>query len=112
MSTSTYIDRLPPQDEERLRSLGQEPRELVYQNVLNLIRLLYPYADTHAVHRRLDEDTLLLVPRNGQWVEDEFGRGIRLDFGNIVPFAGLRCEVGKREGGGQGAAYAGEVGSE
>lgn len=49
-STSTYIDRLPPQDEERLRSLGQEPRKLVYQDVLNLIRLLYPYADTHAVH--------------------------------------------------------------
>ena len=49
-STSTYIDRLPPQDEEGLRSLGQEPRELVYQDVLDLIRLLYPYADAHAVH--------------------------------------------------------------
>ena len=49
-STSTYIDRLPPQDEEGLRSLGQEPRELVYQDVLDLIRLLYPYADSHAVH--------------------------------------------------------------
>jgi hypothetical protein len=48
--TSTYIDRLPPQDEERLRSLRQETRELVHQDVLDLIRLLYPYADTHTVH--------------------------------------------------------------
>lgn len=70
---STYIDRLPPQNEERLRSLRQEPRKLVHQDMLNLIRLLYPYAHTHAVHRRLDEDTFFLVSRHGQWVEDEFG---------------------------------------
>jgi len=70
---SAYIDRLPPQDEERLRSLRQESRELVHQDMLDFIRLLDPYADSHTIHRRLDEDTFFLVSRHGQWVEDEFG---------------------------------------
>lgn len=65
---STYLDRLPPQDEESLRSLRQESRELVHQNMLDLVRLLYPYAHTHTVDRRLDEDTFFLVSRDGQWV--------------------------------------------
>jgi hypothetical protein len=70
---STYIDRLPPQDKERLRSLRQEPRKLVHQDMLDLIRLFYPYADTHTVHRRLNKDTFFLVSRYSQRVEDELG---------------------------------------
>ena len=65
---STYLDRLPPQDEESLRSLRQESRKLVHQDMLDLVRLLYPYANTHTVHRGLDEDTFFLVSRYGQWV--------------------------------------------
>lgn len=91
----TYLDRLPPQNEERLRSLRQESRELVHQNVLNLVRLLYPYADAHTVDRGLDEDSLFLVSRHGKRVEDQLGRGASFDLGDIVSFTSLRSEVGQ-----------------
>ena len=67
----TYLDRLPPQNEEGLRSLRQEARELVHQDMLDLVRLFYPYANAHAVDRGFNKDTFFLVSRNGQWVEDE-----------------------------------------
>jgi hypothetical protein len=44
-----YWYRFPPQDEESLCSLRQESRELVDQDMLYLICLLYPNAHAHAV---------------------------------------------------------------
>jgi len=58
---TAHLYRLPPQNEKGLRSLGQEPRELVYKDVLDLIRLLYPYADSYTVDAWLDEHSLVLV---------------------------------------------------
>lgn len=45
----SYRDSFPSQYEERFRSLRQEPCKLVNKNVLNLIRLLYPYADPDTI---------------------------------------------------------------
>lgn len=111
-SAAAYIDRLPPQNEERLGSLRQEPRELVHEDVLDLVRLLYPYAHAHAVDRGLDEHALFLVSGHGQGVEDELGRGSRFDLGDIMSFGCLRGKVGQREGGGEGAADARQVWAE
>lgn len=64
-----YLDRFPPKDEEALRSLCQESCEFMDQNVFNLVRLLYPNAHTHAVHRRLNEYLLILVAGDSKRVE-------------------------------------------
>jgi hypothetical protein len=44
--------------------LRQEARELVDQNMLNLIRLLDFDANAHTVYARLDEHPLILVSRD------------------------------------------------
>lgn len=50
----TDLDRFPPQDEERLGTLRQEPCKLVYQYMLNLVGLLDLDADTNRVDAGLD----------------------------------------------------------
>jgi hypothetical protein len=61
LSIWSYRHRFPPQYEECLRSLGQEPSELVHENMLDLVCLLYPYADPHTIDRWLDKDSLFLI---------------------------------------------------
>lgn len=100
----THFDRFPPQDEERLGALFQEPGELVYQDVLDLVSLLDLEADAHAVDAGLDEDALVLVTRNRQGRQKDLWRRPGLDFGDIVSLGGLGCEVGQAEGGCQAAA--------
>lgn len=56
--------RLPPQNEERLCSLGQEPGELVDEDMLDFIGLLYSDTDTDTVHARFNEDLFVLVSRH------------------------------------------------
>ena len=80
------LDRFPPKDDEALCSLLQEPCELVDQNVFDLICLLDLDAYAHAVDAGLDEDALVLVARNGEGVQDYFGRRRGFDFGHIVSF--------------------------
>lgn len=63
-----YLDRFPPENEESLRALGQEPSELVHEDVLDLIGLLDLDADADAVDARFDEDLLIVVSRHGQRV--------------------------------------------
>jgi hypothetical protein len=41
--------------------------------MLNLVSLLYPYADTDTVDAWLNEDFLVLVACNSQWVQEDFG---------------------------------------
>lgn len=67
------LDRFPPQDVEGLCSLRQESRELVHQDVFNLVRLLDLDAYPHAVYRRLDVHLLVLVSRHCKRVQDDFG---------------------------------------
>ena len=109
---SAYLDRFPPQDEESFRALRRESRELVNQDVFYFVRLLDLYADPHAVDAGLDQDPLVLVSRYGQGVQEHFGGAGSFDFGDVVPFRGLRCEVGEGEGGRERLAYALEVWAE
>jgi len=83
---STNLDRFPPQDEERLGSLCQESCEFVDQNVLDLIGLLYPYADSHTVDTRLDEHPFILITRNSKGIQEDFWRACGLNFWNVVSF--------------------------
>lgn len=107
-----YLDGLPPQDEETLGSLLQEARELVYQDVLDLVGLLDLDADAHRVDGRLDEHALVLVTGDGKRGQQDFWARPGLDLGDIVTLGGLGCEVGQAQGGGQTAADSLEVRSE
>lgn len=82
------------------------------QDVLDLVCLLDLDAYPHAVDAGLDEDSLVLVSRNDQRVQEDFGGGLGLDLGDIVTLRGLRCEVGQAEGGRETAPHALEVGAE
>ena len=42
--------------------------ELVNQDMLDLVRLLYSYANPDAVDAGLDEDLLVLIACDGQWI--------------------------------------------
>lgn len=64
-----YLYRFASQNEEGFGSLSQESGELVYQDILNLIGLFYPDANSHTVDARFYEDLLVLIAGNGQWVE-------------------------------------------
>lgn len=87
------LDGLAAQDEEGLGALGQEARELVNQDALDLVGLLDADADADAVHARLDEHALILVPRHRQRVQQYLRRRLRLDLRHVVPLRRLRCEV-------------------
>lgn len=67
--TKTNLNRLSPQNKEVLRPLCQEPRELVHQDMLNLIRLLDLDADTDRVDTGLNKDSLVLITGDSEWVQ-------------------------------------------
>lgn len=101
-----YLDRLPPQDEERLGTLRQKPCEFVNQNVFNLICLLYPDAHADTVDTWLNEDLFVFVSGDVQRIKQKLGRAGGFDFGDIVPLGSLRSEVGDGESSCQGRAHA------
>ena len=84
----------------------------MHEDMLNLIDLLNLDADPDGVDARLDQDTLILVPRDDKGVEDDLWTPASLDLGHIVPFGGLRGEVAEGDGGGEGGANAFEVRAE
>ena len=88
------------EDEEGLSALGQETGELVNEDTLDLVGLLDADADADAVDAGLDEDTLVLVPGDGQGVQQDLGGGLGLDLGDIVTLGGLGGEIGQTQGGG------------
>ena len=67
------------------------------QYVLDLVRLLYFDADSNAVNARFDQNFLVFVAGDGQRVKEHFWRAGRFDFGNIVAFRCLGCEIRKGE---------------
>lgn len=73
--------------------MGQESSEFVDQNVLNLIGLLDLDADTNTVYTWLYKDSLVLISRNRQWVQQNLWGSLGLNLWNIVSFGGLRCEI-------------------
>lgn len=109
---STDLDGFPSQNEERFGALCQEAGELVDQDVFDLVCLLDSNADTDAVDGGLDQDTLVLVAGNGQGVQEDFGRGLSFDLGDIMAFGCLGSEVGQRHGGRQRRPHALQVWSE
>jgi len=66
-----YLNRLPPQNEERLSALRQKPSELVNQDMFYFIGLLDLYTDAYTIDTRLDEDLLVLVSRYCQRIQEE-----------------------------------------
>jgi hypothetical protein len=61
----------------------------MYQNMLNLVCLLDLDADPNAVDAWLNKDSLILIPGNGQGIQENLRGCLRLDLWNIVPFRGL-----------------------
>jgi hypothetical protein len=68
--------------------------------MLDFICLLDFNADSHTVDARLNENSLVLISGDGKGVQQDFWRGLRFDFGDIVSFRGLRCEVREAQRGG------------
>ena len=66
------LDWFSPQNHETLRSLHHEPRKLVTQNPLNLIRLLDLDADPDRVHRGFDKHPFVFVSGDCKGVEEDF----------------------------------------
>lgn len=54
--------------------------------MFNLVCLLNPYADPHAVDRRLYQYALFLIAGHRKGIQYDFGRRLGLDFGDIVSF--------------------------
>jgi hypothetical protein len=65
VSRMTDLDRFPSQDKEGFCSLRQESSKLVDEYLLNVVGLLDLDAYPDAVDTRLDQDSLVLVARNG-----------------------------------------------
>ena len=82
------------------------------KDLLDFVGLLDFDADADAVDARLDEDTLILVARNGQRGQEDLGRCASLNLGDIVSLSSLGSEVGEAEGGRETAAHSLEVGAE
>lgn len=97
----TYLHRFPSKDKEGLRALGEKSGKLVHQNVLNLVCLLYAYADSDTVDAWFNEHLLIFVAGDGERIEQDFWRAGSLDFRHIVSFRGLRSEVREGESSGK-----------
>jgi hypothetical protein len=102
--STTYLHWFPSQDEECLSSLSQESCELVYKDMLNLIRLLDLDADTNTVDAGLNQDPLIFVSGDRQRVQEDLWGSLCFNFWNIVSFGGLGCEVRETQGCRQGGS--------
>lgn len=56
------LNWLPAQNEERFRSLGEEPSEFVHKNVLDLICLLDSDTYAYRIVAWLNFDLLIFIP--------------------------------------------------
>ncbi len=63
------------------------------QDVFDLIRLLYSDTDSNTVDARFDQDFLILVAGDGQWVEEDFWRAGGFDFRDIMALRSLGGEI-------------------
>lgn len=61
--------------------------------MLDFIRLLYTDTHTDTVDTGFDKNFLVLVTRNCQGIEKEFGGRGSLDFRHVMSFGRLRSEV-------------------
>ena len=54
--------------------------------MLNLVCLFNLDAYAHAVDARLDQDSLVLIARDGEGIQQDFGGGLRFNLGDVVSF--------------------------
>lgn len=80
--------------------------------MFNLIGLLDLDADADRVDAGLDQDTLVLVARDGQRREQNLGGRLGFDLGDIMSLCRLRRKIGQGQCRGQAAADALQVRSE
>lgn len=59
------------------------------QDIFYLVRLFYPDADTHTVDRGFDEHFFILVSRDEERIEENFGGAGGFYLGDVVSFGGL-----------------------
>lgn len=102
-------DRFPPQHNKVLGTLHHEARKLVRKDMLDLVCLLDLDAQTHTVHRGLNQHDLVFIPADGQRRKDHLGRRLRLDFGDIVALDDLRRKVFQRQRSSERRAHALQV---
>lgn len=87
------FDGLSAQDDEVFGSHHHEAGEFVTKDLLDLVGLLDGNTDSHGVHRGFDENSLLLVTRNNNRIQNELLRGLHLDFRLIVSFNDLKRKI-------------------
>lgn len=61
--------------------------------MFNLICLLDLDANAHTVYAGLNQDSLVLIPRNRQGIQQNFRGSLRFDLRDVVPLGCLGCEV-------------------
>ena len=83
--STTYVDGLPPHDDKLLGTLHQEARELLGEDVLNIVGLLNQNAHAHRVDRRLDQAHLDLRAAEFDRVQDQLPPAPHLHLRLVVP---------------------------
>lgn len=67
-----YLHRLPAHDYELFCALHQESSEFFAQNLFDFVSLLDLDAHAHWVDRWLDENLLIFIATNSDWIEEKF----------------------------------------
>lgn len=62
------------------------------------ICLLNLYTNSNTIDAGLNEDTFIFISGNCQWVKQDLRWGLCFNFGDIVPFWDLRCEICEAKG--------------
>lgn len=70
----------------------------MYEDVFDFVGLFDADGDADGVDGGFNQDFLILVPGDGEGVEEQFGGRLGFDFGDVMSFAGLGGEVGQGEG--------------
>jgi len=86
-------DRLTTEHKEVISTLSKEAHETLCKDCIELIELLKANADTNAINRSLNENTLLLVTSNHNRVAKKFLAELAFDLRLVVTFNDLAAKV-------------------
>jgi len=95
-------DRLAAEHKEVISTLGEETHEALCKDSIKLIKLLQADADADAVHRCLDEYTLLLVTCDYDGVAKELLAHLALNLGLVMTLNNLAAKVADAHSGSDG----------
>ena len=90
---------LPPENKKVFRSPHHKAGKLVAQKLLYVVRLLCCYGDSHGVDAGLYQDSLPLVPGDGDGVEEELCRLPHLHCRLVVSLHLLAGEIAQTQRG-------------